>query len=88
MTSIVRADVTRDLKHAKIYVSVLGSKKEINDTICGLNSASGFIKKELGALVKLRNIPELHFIPDDSIEYGIHMAKVLDDLDLDKDNEK
>ena len=73
---IVRADVTRDLKQAKIYVSILG--KELADPMMkALASAAGFVRRELGKRLQLRYIPELTFVLDKNIEYGIHISEVL-----------
>ncbi len=83
--SVVAANVTRDLRHAKIYVSVFGSDKEKKAAIKGLQSAAGYVRKELGKKVKLRYIPELHFELDDSIEHGVYMSKLINDTVESKD---
>lgn len=80
LTSISHVDVTNDLSFANVYVSVLGSDKQRQDAIDGLNSAKGFIKKELGRMVKLRAMPELIFISDESIEEGIKMCKLIEEV--------
>lgn len=80
MLSIVKVDVSRDLSYAKIYVSVLGSDEEKEETIEGLESASGFIRKELASILQLRHVPELTFVLDSSIEYSIHISKKIDEL--------
>lgn len=67
MLSIIKVDASRDLNHAKVYVSVLGTEEEKQDTIEGLKSASGFIRKELGSILKLRYVPELAFILDSHV---------------------
>ena len=79
MLSILEADVAKDFGHAKIYYSVLCSDEEKNQAEKALNSASGFIRRELGNRIKLRRIPELHFIADNSIERVIHMNKLISD---------
>ena len=63
-----------------MYVSVFGSKDQKSDAIKGLNSAKGFVKKELGRAVKLRAMPELIFLEDESIERGIEMTKLIEEV--------
>lgn len=77
LVSVTKVEVTKDLSYAKAYISVLGDEKVQKDTIAGLKSASGFIKKEIAHRVKLRAIPEFSFIADDSIAYGSHISEVL-----------
>lgn len=84
-TSVVSVDVTRDFKYAKVYVSVMGGNK--NAAVEGLNSAKGFIRREIGRQLTIRYIPEFTFVLDTSIEYGAHIAQVLADIDKkDKNN--
>ena len=80
MTSVVSVEVAPDLKTAKAYISVLGDEKAQKDTLAGLNSAAGYIKRTLAKNVNLRNTPDIHFIIDQSIEYGVHMSKMIDDV--------
>ncbi len=80
MTSVVDAVVTSDLKQCKAYISVLGNQEAKDKTMEGLNSALGYIRRELAHTVNLRNTPEIQFILDDSIEYGVEMSKKIDDL--------
>ncbi len=80
MTSVTRVEVAPDLKTAKVYISVLGSEEELNNTIRGLKSAAPFIRSMLAKDINLRNTPELIFIPDTSIAYGVDMTKRLEDL--------
>ncbi|NLI60996.1 MAG: 30S ribosome-binding factor RbfA [Clostridiales bacterium] len=75
MASILRADVSGDLRHAKIYVSVLGNEQEKTSTMEGLGRAAGFIRKELGRALAIRYVPELTFILDTSIEYSVDISK-------------
>lgn len=75
--TIIAVDTTKDLKYCKIYVSVLDSDSKKEDTIIGLERASGYIKKELAKNVKMRQIPHLIFRLDDSIEYGAHISNLL-----------
>jgi ribosome-binding factor A len=86
MTSITRVEVTRDLRYAKIYVSVFGNKEEKESSIDGLNSAKGFIRKEIGNKIDIRYTPEPIFILDESIEEGIRMSKLIEDVNKNIDN--
>ncbi len=87
MTSVTNVEVTRDLRYANIYVSVLGDKRTGEETIKGLESAKGFIRKEIGSKVNLRITPEPLFFLDTSIEYGVKIAKMLNDLKKPDDKE-
>ncbi len=80
MTSVTNVEVTRDLRFAKIYVSVLGSQEEKEASLEGLESAKGFIRKEIGSRIDLRYAPEPLFYLDDSIEQGIYMTKLIDEV--------
>ena len=79
-TSVVAAEVAPDLKTCKAYISVLGDEKSQKDTITGLKSAEGYIRSQLARTVNLRNTPEIHFILDQSIEYGVRMSKIIDEV--------
>lgn len=78
MTSVTHVEVTRDLRYAKIYISVLGDDNEKKDTLEGLENAKGFIRREIGNSINLRYVPEPIFSLDDSIEQGIYMSKLID----------
>ena len=80
MTSVVAVEVAPDLKTFKAYISVLGDEKSQQDTITGLKSAEGYIRRQLARTVNLRNTPEIRFILDQSIEYGINMSKLIDEV--------
>ena len=80
MTSVVAVEVAPDLKTAKAYISVLGDEKSQKDTLAGLRSAEGFIRRELARSINLRNTPEINFILDQSIEYGIEMSRKIDEI--------
>lgn len=80
MTSVVAVEVAPDLKSAKAYISVLGDEKSQKDTLAGLTSAEGYIRQELAKSVNLRNTPQIRFIMDQSIEYGVNMSKMIDDV--------
>ena len=87
MTSVVDAVVTSDLKQCKAYISVLGNEEAQENTMAGLNSAVGYIRRELAHSINLRNTPEITFILDDSIEYGVNMSKKIDELNHGSENE-
>lgn len=80
VVSVINVNVTKDLKFAKAYISVLGKEEEQKDAMDALKSASGFIRKEVGRRINLRNTPEFTFILDNSIEYGAHINEVLKNL--------
>lgn len=80
MTSVVSVEVAPDLKTCKAYISVLGDEQSQKDTITGLKSAEGYIRRELARTVNLRNTPEIKFVLDQSIEYGINMSKLIDEV--------
>lgn len=89
MTSVVAVEVAPDLKNAKVYISVLGDEESRQATYQGLKSAASFMRSQLARTINLRNTPELHFIMDQSIEYGVNMSKLIDDVNKDlKDDEK
>jgi ribosome-binding factor A len=79
MLSITTAEVTRDLRYAKIYISVLGSEEEKTNALKGLKNAAGFIRREVGHRMQLRYTPELIFELDDSIERGVYITKLIND---------
>ena len=80
MTSVVTVEVAPDLKQCKAYISVLGDKEAQENTIAGLKSSAGFIRRELAHSINLRNTPEIIFILDQSIEYGVSMSRRIDEL--------
>ena len=80
MTSVLAVEVAPDLKTCKVWVSVYGDDLKKQETMEGLNSASGFIRGELARRVNLRNTPQLRFILDDSIAYGVEMSRRIDEV--------
>ena len=80
MTSVVAVSVAPDLKTCKAYVSVYGDEAARRDTIKGLQSAEGYIRRELARTLNMRNTPEITFVLDQSIEYGVNMGKKIDEL--------
>ena len=89
-TSVVAVSVAPDLKTCKAYISVLGDEKAQEDTVKGLKSAEGYIRRELARSLNMRNTPEITFVLDQSIEYGVNMSKKINELtrDLDMDGEQ
>ena len=83
MTTVVAVDVTPDLKYCKAYVSVLGDEEAAKATLQGLKSAVGYVRRELARRVNLRNTPEITFVLDQSIEYGVHMSHLIDEVTKD-----
>lgn len=79
-TSVVSVEVAPDLKTCKAYISVLGDAEAQKSTYQGLRSAEGFIRKELARRINLRNTPAITFIMDQSIEYGVNMTKLIEDV--------
>lgn len=83
MTSVVSVEVAPDLKTCKAYISVLGDEKAQEDTIKGLQSAEGYIRRELARSLNMRNTPEVKFVLDQSIAYGVAMSKKIDEVTKD-----
>ncbi len=79
-TSVVSVEVAPDLKSCKAWISVLGDEEARQNTLQGLKSAEGFIKRQLAKIVNLRNTPDITFIVDQSIEYGVNMSRRIDEV--------
>lgn len=80
LTSVVAVEVAPDLKTCKAYISVLGDEESCKNTLKGLRSAEGFIRSKLAKNINLRNTPEIRFVLDQSIEYGVKMSKMIDEV--------
>ena len=80
LTSVLSVEVAPDLKTCKAYISVYGDEKVQKDTLEGLKSAEGYIRRELASRINLRNTPEIRFIVDQSIEYGVRMSRLIDEV--------
>ena len=78
--TITEIRVSPDLRYARVYVSVLGLPEQQKGTTDALNRASGFIRKQLGSRLRLRHIPELQFAFDETIEYGVKMDALIDEI--------
>jgi ribosome-binding factor A len=82
MVTITDVEVTSDVMQAKVYFSVLGGKEARDEALAGLRSAAGWLRRELGQQLRLRNIPELVFRYDRSVERGERISAILDELGL------
>ena len=83
MTSVVAVEVAPDLKTCKAYISVFGDEQAQADTVKGLQNAEGYIRRELARNINMRNTPEIKFVLDQSIEYGVMMSKKIADVTKD-----
>lgn len=86
--TVTEVDVSSDLRNAKLYVSILGSDKQIEDTWKGLNSSLGFIRRELAHRIRLKFIPEIKFLMDTSLEYSAHIQELLIKVQKDEEDKK
>ena len=77
MTRVIAVEVTKDLKYAKVYVSVMGTEEEKTSSLTALKNATGFIKREIGARLNLRGVPHPTFVLDRSIDYGAHINSII-----------
>ena len=75
--TILRVDVSRDLRHAKVFVSIMGTEDQQKDTLAGLKSATGFIRREIGSRIMLRHTPEIVFRIDRSVDHSLRIAQLL-----------
>lgn len=89
MVSVTDVDVSGDLQHAKIYVSIYGTEDAKTETMEGLQASAGFVRKELGQRMRLRRTPEVVFLEDTSLERGDRMVHLLNQIsrDLPETNE-
>ncbi len=87
LLSIVRADVTRDMSYATVYISSMDGIEAAKTAVKGLTSAAGYMRRELGLALKLRHVPELRFVADDSIAYSSHIAEQLQQLEVKRNGE-
>ncbi len=79
-TSVVAVEVAPDLKSCKAWISVLGDEEARKNTLQGLKSAEGFIRRQLARIINLRNTPDITFVVDQSIEYGVNMSHRIDEV--------
>jgi len=76
--TVTGVSISSDLRHAKVFISIMGGEEEKGDAMEALANASGFLRKELGMRLRLRYSPELNFHRDDSIEHGTHIIELID----------
>lgn len=92
ITGITAVDVTSDGSYATVYLSVLGSEDEKKATAAAFKRAAGYIRNNIGKAVKIKHVPELNFKIDTALEYGMHISRIIDDLNKDSkksgDNEQ
>lgn len=81
LLSIVKIDLSNDLSYATVYVSAIEGFDKTVESVKGLKSAAGFLRRELGLKLKLRKTPELKFIADDSIEHSAHISRIIDSFE-------
>jgi len=79
MVSVTRVEVTRDLRYAKVYISIYGSDEEKKNAMTALKGAAGFVRREIGQRIQLRYTPEIVFKEDSSIEHGMHISKLIEE---------
>jgi ribosome-binding factor A len=80
MVSITEVDVSGDLQHAKVFVSIYGSEAAKAETMAGLKASTGFVRRELGHRIRLRRTPEVVFLEDHSLERGDRMLNLLNQI--------
>ncbi len=80
MLTVVRVEVSSDASYAKVYISALEGLDTAKEAVKGLKNATGYVRREVGKRLHLRKTPELVFIADDSIEHGMNIVKIMDDL--------
>ncbi|NJD04622.1 MAG: 30S ribosome-binding factor RbfA [Ruminiclostridium sp.] len=86
MVSVMSANVTKDLRYAKVYISVFGSEEEKKNALSALKSAAGYIRREISHRMQLRYTPEMQFDLDNSIEHGAYITKLINDTMKEKKN--
>lgn len=88
LISVTRVFVSKDLRNAKIFLSIYGTELAKARTLEGIKSAEGFIRRRIANKIYLRYVPELTFKLDESIEYGVHISKILQDVEKPDGNEE
>lgn len=87
-TSVIAVEVAPDLKTCKAYISVLGDADAVKETYKGLRSAEGYIRAQLAKRINLRNTPVITFVMDQSIEYGVNMTRLIEEVNAKDDEAK
>ena len=88
LLSIVKVDVTGDLSYATVYVSAIEGYEATVASVKALKGASGYLRRELGARLKLRKVPELRFIADDSIAHSAHISQIIESFKEESNDEE
>lgn len=79
MVTVTQVEVSRDLSHAKVFVTSLAAEAQREDCVRGLQRAAGFLRSRLAQSIKARTVPELHFVYDESVERGIRLSRLIDE---------
>ena len=87
LLTVVRVEVSSDASFAKVYISAMEALDTAKTAVKGLESATGYIRKEVGKRLRLRKTPELKFIADNSIEHGMNITKIMDDLRVEENDD-
>lgn len=87
LITVVRVEVSSDASFAKVYISALEGLDVAKNAVKGLESATGYIRREVGKRLHLRKTPEMKFIADNSIEHGMNIVKIMEDLKVDEKND-
>ena len=80
LTSVSAVEVTEDNSYATVYLTVMGTEDEKKETVKAFSSAAGFIRRDIGKKIKIRHVPELSFKIDSSLDYGMHISKLIDEI--------
>ena len=81
LLTVIKTELSNDMSHCKVYISSMEGIDKAKEACKGLNSAAGYIRREMNGRIKMRRTPEFHFIPDDSTEYSAGIARILNDLE-------
>ncbi len=86
LLSIVKVDVSGDLSYATVYVSAIEGSEKTAESVKALKNAAGFLRRELGSKLKLRKVPELRFVADDSIEHSANISRIIKSFDTEEND--
>jgi len=87
MCSVVRTELSKDLMYCKAYISVYGTQQEHEETFSALIKATPFIRHQLGSRLRIRKMPELKLVPDDSIAYSVRIGQLIDQINTQRDSD-
>ena len=79
LVTVTAVDVSRDLSHAKVYISSLQDDQALQESLRALGRAAGFLRSKLSHLLSTRTVPELHFVHDESVERGVRLSRLIDE---------